>query len=101
VTGDINDANSWRFLTHAELLALLPGQTIYISTSGMYSGGGVIDKARIRVNSSVWTPDNETTLVKPGSSPQEFYISYTIPSDGTVTFTFGAEVHEATQDKWF
>ncbi len=88
-------------LTHAQLTALQPGNTIYISTIGTYSRGGVIDKARIRVNSSVWLPEHETTLLKPGSDPQEFYVSYTIPSDGTVTFTFAAEVHEATQDKWF
>lgn len=101
VNGDINDPINWRLLTHAELTALQPGATIYISTIGTYSGGGVIDKARIRVNSAVWLPEHETTLIKPGSSPQEFYISYTIPGDGTTTFTFGAEVHEATQDKWY
>lgn len=98
VTGDINDPQSWVLLTNAELAQLQPGNIIYVTTLGTVSNG-IIDKARIRVNSSVWSVDNETTLKKPQSD--EFYISYTIPSDGTTNFSFGAEIHEANTDKWF
>lgn len=98
VTGTISDPASWQQVTPGELSSLQPGDVIYITTLGA-TPSGTFDRARIRVNSDVWTIANETTLKKPGSD--EFYITYTIPSDGTVNFSFGAEVHEQTLDRWF
>ncbi len=98
VIGDVTVATNWQLLTATQLTALRPGDIIYATTLGTTTGG-TFDRARIRVNSSTWTTANETTNKKPGSD--EFYIIYTIPSDGTVTFTFEAEIHEVGADKWY
>lgn len=98
VNGSITDSNNWQELTSTQLSALQVNDVIYITTTGSVTNG-TIDKARIRVNSSVWTVSNETANKKPGSN-QEFYISYTIPA-GVNTFSFEAEVHEQTQNKWY
>lgn len=104
VTGDIGSQTNWQILTPEQMAALQPGDIIYVTTLGTVSNG-TIDKARIRVNSNIWTPSNETTLTKPcppvGPCSIEYYISYTIPSNGTTTFNFGAEVHEVTTNKWY
>lgn len=100
VTGSITDPSSWQLLTANDLPFLTPGETIYVTTLGTISGGGNVDKARIRVNSGVWTPGNETTSVKPGSV-YEYYVAYTIPGDGTSVFTFESEVHETQTNKWY
>lgn len=84
------------------MAALQSGDTIYISTLGSVSGG-TIDRARIRVNSDVWTVTNETNTLKPKAvttDPDEYYVAYTIPPL-TNTFTFGAEIHEAATDRWY
>jgi hemolysin activation/secretion protein len=97
VNGSISVAANWQLLTAQQLAALQPGNIIYVTTLGTVSNG-TIDKARIRVNSNTWSAANETTLKKPGSD--EYYISYSIPS-GATTFSFGAEIHEVTTNKWY
>ncbi len=98
VNGDIGDAANWQLLTAEQLAALQPGDIIYVTTLGSVQNG-IVDKARIRVNSNIWTAENETVLKKPQS--EEFYIVYNIPNDGTTTFNFAAEIHEVNTNKWY
>src|SRR3989344_1414808 len=106
VTGDITQAGSWQLLDSTQLSALQPGAIIYATTKGTVTGGA-FDKARIRINptaNQAWNVGDETTLLKPKVNVgdlDEYYVSYTIPNDGTITFSFESEIHEPTQDKWF
>jgi hypothetical protein len=103
VTGAISLASSWTLLSSQDLGALRAGDIIYFATLGSSFNGAVIDKARIRVNSSVWTTANETTSIKPkllSTDPNEFYISYTIPQ-ATATFTAQSEIHDALSNSWY
>lgn len=108
VSGNISNSSSWTQLTATDLAALSPADIIYVTiTGGNTTGGATIDKARIRVNATSWSPADETTDIKPKantSEPDEYYVTYTIPPFGngpSSTFTFGAEVHDATGDRWF
>lgn len=101
VTGSVTNPASWQLLTSAQLTTLRPGDVIYVTTLGTVANGAAITRARIRVNSSVWTDSNQTTLLKPkalSTDPNEYYILYTIPSDGTINFNVGAEVYSPQFD---
>jgi len=80
---------NWQELTSSQLSSLRPGDTVYFVVAG--NGAGVFDKARFRINNGEW---QETALKR--SNTQEFYISYTIPSEVT-NFKIEAEVHHQTQ----
>ncbi len=97
VNGDPNVASNWALIPADQLTHLQPGTTVYATVLGTVTNG-VIDKARIRMNSTAWTTNDETTVKKPGS--EEFYKVFILPT-GTTSFTFGAEVHEQNQDKWY
>ncbi len=100
--GTIGDASSWTLLNSTQLPNLLPGETIYIATVGSVANG-VIDKARIRVNSNVWTAVNETTQMKPKAiltDPDEYYVAYTVPA-GIISFSFQSELHERNGNRWY
>ena len=97
VIDPITSAASWTELTSAQLPALKTGDTVYITTMGSATND-TLDKARIRVNKTTWSVDDETSSTKPGS--QEFYIIYIIPA-GVTSFTFESEVHAVTQNNWF
>lgn len=99
LTGAPTDTTAWgTALTQAQINTLKPGDIIYITVMGTITNG-TVDRARIRINSSTWTPANETTSKKPNTD--EYYVSYTIPNDGTISFIAGGEIHEQTQDRWY
>lgn len=101
VTGDTSLPASWSEIAVDARSNLKAGDVIYISTMGSASGTAQVTRARIRVNSTSWTANNETVLKKPKAVStevaDEYYIIYTIPAD-TVNFTIGAEVYSPTFD---
>ena len=102
VVGDPLLAASWQLLTTQQLAALQPGATVYISTLGGTSNGATITRARIRVNVTIWTQAlHDTVNLKPKANQNEvneYYVVYTIPTDGTANFTVGAEVYSPQFD---
>lgn len=101
VTGAVTDPGSWVQLGSAEMSGLEAGDVVYISVVGSTDTSSTqITRGRIRVNTTTWTPSNETPLLKPkGNFPEadEYYIIYTIPT-GTTNFTIGAEVYSPQFD---
>lgn len=93
VTGNITDSANWTRLTQAQMNALQPGNTIYISIVGGSQNAPIqFDRGRIRVNiDSTAGTFIETATIKPKpnpTDPDEFYISYTIPANLPQTATF-------------
>jgi len=80
---------NWQELSSSQLRNLRPGDKVYFVVAG--SGLGIFDRARFRINNEEW---QETAVKRPGT--QEFYISYTIPSEIT-DFKIEAEIHHQTQ----
>jgi len=80
---------SWTEIQPADITA---GQTIHIAVSG--SSGYPeyeFDKGRIRVNKSTWN-DNDETIQPVLGNPNQFYITYLIPTSGG-TFVIEGEIH--------
>jgi len=77
--------SSGKIIPKEDLTALKPGDKIMIAVSG----GGEFDKARVRINSMDWLPENETDKKNANG---EFYIEYTIPA-GVTKFKIEAELH--------
>ncbi|KKS84431.1 MAG: hypothetical protein UV59_C0019G0006 [Candidatus Gottesmanbacteria bacterium GW2011_GWA1_43_11] len=102
LTGDLNLPASWQLLTTQQLAALQPGTVIYITTLGGTSNGATITRARIRVNTTTWVQTlHDTVNLKPKTlttEVNEYYLTYTIPTDGTANFTVGAEVYSPQFD---
>lgn len=80
---EINENNSFK---------LKEGDKIFIGL--MTIDGADIDKARIRVNRSVWLPSDETTRFLPDK--KIFYIEYIISSESS-ELKIEAQLHSKTQ----
>lgn len=104
LTGPIDNPASWNLISDnlSELQALRPGDVVYATIWGEVTNG-TIDRGRIRMNPALgqpWTTADETTVIKPASSPIEYYKPFTLPAN-TINFRFEGEVHEAVQNKWY
>ncbi|NTU46573.1 hypothetical protein HGA88_03020 [Candidatus Roizmanbacteria bacterium] len=73
---------------------LKPGSTIVIGVASIADGS--IDRARIRVNETVWTTEHITLQFE--KKYQVFYKEYTIP-EGVKSLKIDAQLHTA-QDGW-
>lgn len=96
VTGDANNPANWTRLNQAQMNALQPGDTVYISIVGSSQNAPVqFSRGRIRVNMGTTVGAfSETTNVKPKASAtdlDEFYITYQIPPTLGATTTFGPQ----------
>ncbi|MFQ5722790.1 MAG: hypothetical protein ACE5GI_09900, partial [Candidatus Aminicenantales bacterium] len=80
----------WTLVKKEALSQLSPGQTVRIAIQG---DPVTSDKARIRINQTPWTKENETTNQKPGS-PGEFYIECQINTTGGKATLCGIEATE-------
>jgi len=79
----------WTEIQTADITA---GQAIHIAVNGESGYPEYeFDKGRIRVNKTIWDNNDETTNHVLGH-PNQFYITYFIPSDGG-TFVVEGEVH--------
>jgi hypothetical protein len=105
-TIDSTNAACWQLLTAAEVSALQPGATIYITTQGTVANGPTITRARIQVATNgagfaAWSQaTDETVTLKPKAvvtDPNEYYKVFTL-SAGTTSFTIGSEVYSAQFD---
>jgi hypothetical protein len=81
---------NWTQLTNTQLAMLKPGDIVRFTVEGQASSGNFI-MARFTIN-GVRRP--EVITLKPGTN--EFYDEYTIPSDGTTSFTISGEVYHET-----
>ena len=71
---------------------IIAGQTIYIAVFGQEDFPTyTIDRGRIRINKTTWDADDETQMTVT-NHPNEFYITYHIPTSGG-SFKIEGEVH--------
>lgn len=67
----------WQEITRNDPKRIVGGNTIFIGVENVPNGA--IDKARIRINQTMWTNKDETTLIK--KSENVFYRAYEIASN--------------------
>lgn len=100
----------WQSILYANLSHLSLEQVIRIAVIGQEQEE--YDKARIRINSMAWLPENETTKRKP-DSPQEFYLECEagmadgrttlcgIAADDNDQFKIEAEIYNSATGQWY
>lgn len=81
---------SWVQLTAQQLAQLKPGNKVRFTVAGQASVGS-FTKARFTINGNT---RSEVTVKRPNTN--EFYDEYTIPNDGTTSFSITAQIFHQT-----
>jgi hypothetical protein len=85
---------SWEEIDSQDLPNLKPGDTVYLSVTGIAASGN-FDKAQFTVNG---TQRPEVSTKQEGTD--RYYDEYTLPS-GISSFNISAKIHHAQLDQWF